>query len=156
MRRAVILTKSSSIPRKEMLCTGESLLFSQLTRRPRWLRCWSTRCLCTHTRSREWVSHRDSWGSQNQGQGTLRQFRKNVGETGTAWRGGLFTDMLGPQRQTKETVSVKAESRHENTHPSDRQLQTNPGVECKKEIASASASWKEAYAETGSRLADLH
>ncbi len=48
--------------------------------------------------------------------------------------------MLGPQRQTKETVSVKAESRHENTRPSDRQLQTNPGVECKKEIASASAS----------------
>ncbi len=32
VRRAVILTESNSTPRKEILCTGESLLFSQLTR----------------------------------------------------------------------------------------------------------------------------
>ncbi len=31
VRRAVILTESNSTPRKEILCTGESLLFSQLT-----------------------------------------------------------------------------------------------------------------------------
>ncbi len=34
VRRAVILTESNSTPRKEILCTGESLHFSQLTRSP--------------------------------------------------------------------------------------------------------------------------
>ncbi len=37
VRRAVILTESNSTPRKEILCTGESLLFPQLTRSPNWL-----------------------------------------------------------------------------------------------------------------------
>ncbi len=45
VRRAVILTESNSTPRKEILCTGESLLFSQLTRSPNWLRCRSTKSL---------------------------------------------------------------------------------------------------------------
>ncbi len=52
MRRAVILTESNSTPRKEILCTGESLLFSQLTRSPNWLRCRSTRSLWSHNCSR--------------------------------------------------------------------------------------------------------
>ncbi len=34
VRRAVILTETNSTPRKEILCTGECLLFSQLTRSP--------------------------------------------------------------------------------------------------------------------------
>ncbi len=47
VRRAVTLTSYSSYstPRKEILCTGESLLFSQLTRSPHWLRCRSTKSL---------------------------------------------------------------------------------------------------------------
>ncbi len=55
VRRAVILTESNSTPRKEILCAGESLLFSQLTRSPNWLRCRSTRSLwshnCSHARA---------------------------------------------------------------------------------------------------------
>ncbi len=46
--RAVWLTESNSIQRKEILCTGESLLFSQLTRSPNRLRWRSTMSLCSH------------------------------------------------------------------------------------------------------------
>ncbi len=52
VRRAVILTESNSTPRKEILCAGESLLFSQLTWSPNWLRCRSTRSLWSHNCSR--------------------------------------------------------------------------------------------------------
>ncbi len=38
-RRAVRLTESNSMPRKEILCVGESLLFSRLTWSPNRLRC---------------------------------------------------------------------------------------------------------------------
>ncbi len=55
VRRAVILTESNSTPRKEILCAGESLLFSQLTRSPNWLRCRSTRSLWPHNCSRDWA-----------------------------------------------------------------------------------------------------
>ncbi len=41
-RSDVSLTKSNSILRKEILCTGENFIFSQLTRSPRWL------SLCLH------------------------------------------------------------------------------------------------------------
>ncbi len=41
-----------STPRKEIICAGESLLFSQLTRSPNWLRCRSTRSLWSHNCSR--------------------------------------------------------------------------------------------------------
>ncbi len=53
--RAVILTESNSTPRKEILCTGESLLFSQLTRSPNWLRCRSTKSLGSPCRSLDWA-----------------------------------------------------------------------------------------------------
>ncbi len=56
VRRAVWLTESNSIPRKEILCIGESLLFSQLTRRPNRLRCESTKSLCSHNWSWDWAS----------------------------------------------------------------------------------------------------
>ncbi len=46
----------NSIPRKEILCIGKSLLFSQLTRRPNWLRCESTKSLCLHNWSWDWAS----------------------------------------------------------------------------------------------------
>ncbi len=55
VRRAVILTDSNSTPRKEILCAGESLLFSQLIRSPNWLRCRSTRSLWSHNCSRDWA-----------------------------------------------------------------------------------------------------
>ncbi len=45
VRHAVIFTESNSTPRKEILCTGESLLLFQLTRSPNWLRCHSTKSL---------------------------------------------------------------------------------------------------------------
>ncbi len=54
VRRAILLT--DSIPRKEILCTGESLLFSQLTWRPNWLRCESTMSLWSHNWSCDWAS----------------------------------------------------------------------------------------------------
>ncbi len=56
VRRAVWLTESNSMPRKEILCVGTSLLFSQLTRRPNWLRCLSTRSLCARNCSRDCAS----------------------------------------------------------------------------------------------------
>ncbi len=62
VRRAVILTESNSTPRKEILCTGESLLFSQLTRSPNWLRCWSTKSLWSHNCSLDWAKIGQSWG----------------------------------------------------------------------------------------------
>ncbi len=55
VRRAVILTESNSTPRKEILCTGESLLFSQLTRSPNWLRCRSTKSLWSPNCSLDWA-----------------------------------------------------------------------------------------------------
>ncbi len=55
VRRAVILTESNSTQRKEVLCTGESLLFSQLTRSPNWLRCWSTKSLWSPNYSLDWA-----------------------------------------------------------------------------------------------------
>ncbi len=55
LRHAVILTESNSTPRKEILCTGESLLFSQLTRSPDWLRCRSTESLWSHNCSLDWA-----------------------------------------------------------------------------------------------------
>lgn len=46
-RRAVIVTKSNSTPRKEMLCIVESLIFSQLTWSPNEAMCWRTGpCVC--------------------------------------------------------------------------------------------------------------
>ncbi len=39
VRRAVWLAKSNSMPRKEILCIGTSLLFPLLNRKPNWLRC---------------------------------------------------------------------------------------------------------------------
>ncbi len=48
VRRAVICTESNSPPRKKILCTGERLLFSQLTRSPNWLRCRSTKSCREH------------------------------------------------------------------------------------------------------------
>ncbi len=44
--------ESNSILRKEFLCTGESLHFSQLTRSPNRLRCRSNRSLWSHNCSR--------------------------------------------------------------------------------------------------------
>lgn len=58
VRRAVWLTESNSIPRKEILCTRENLLYSQLTRSPNWLKWLSTRSLCSHNRSRDWAISR--------------------------------------------------------------------------------------------------
>ncbi len=55
VRRAVILTESNSTPRKEILCTGESLLFSQLTRSPNWLKCRSTKSLGSPNCSLDWA-----------------------------------------------------------------------------------------------------
>ncbi len=55
VRRAVILTESNSTPRKEILCTGESLLFSQLTRSPNWLRSRSTKSLGSPNCSLDWA-----------------------------------------------------------------------------------------------------
>ncbi len=55
-RRAVRSTESNSIPRKEILCTGESLLFSQLTRSPNRLRWLSTVSLCSHNSARDWAN----------------------------------------------------------------------------------------------------
>ncbi len=55
VRRAVILTESNSTPRKEILCTGESLLFSQLTRSSNWLRCRSTKSLGSPNCSLDWA-----------------------------------------------------------------------------------------------------
>ncbi len=55
VRRADCSTESNSIPRKEILCTGASLLFSQLTWRPNWLRWLSTKSLCSHNCSRDWA-----------------------------------------------------------------------------------------------------
>ncbi len=55
VRRAVTLTESNSTPRKEILCTGESLLFSQLTRSPNWLRCRSTKSLWSPNCSLDWA-----------------------------------------------------------------------------------------------------
>ncbi len=46
----------NSIPRKEILCIGKSLLFSQLTQRPNWLRWESTKSLCSHNWSWDWAS----------------------------------------------------------------------------------------------------
>ncbi len=48
VRHGVMLTESNSIPRKEILCIGENLLFSQLTRNPNWLRWQSTSSLWSH------------------------------------------------------------------------------------------------------------
>ncbi len=47
--------ESNSTPRKEILCTGESLFFSQLTRSPHWLRCRSTKSLWSHNCSLDWA-----------------------------------------------------------------------------------------------------
>ncbi len=55
VRHAVILTESNSTLRKEILCTGESLLFSQLTRSPNWLRCRSTKSLWSPNCSLDWA-----------------------------------------------------------------------------------------------------
>ncbi len=58
-RRAVRLTESNSLPRKEILCTGESLLFSRLTWSPNRLRCpkgrayWYARPFVRKAESRE-------------------------------------------------------------------------------------------------------
>ncbi len=56
VKRAVIPTESNSTPRKEILCTGESLLFSQLTRSLNWLRCRSTKSLWSHNCSLDWAN----------------------------------------------------------------------------------------------------
>ncbi len=55
-RRAVRLTESNSMPRKEILCTGESFLFSQLTQSPNRLRWLSTVFLCLHNCAQNWAS----------------------------------------------------------------------------------------------------
>ncbi len=55
-RAVVWLTESNSIPRKEILCTGESLLFSQLTWSPNRLRWRSTMSLYLHNWSRDCAS----------------------------------------------------------------------------------------------------
>ncbi len=55
-RRAVRLTESNSIHRKVILCAGESLLFSQLTRSPNRLRWLSTVSLCSHNCAWDWAS----------------------------------------------------------------------------------------------------
>ncbi len=49
-RRAVRLTESNSMPRKEILCVGESLLFSQLTWSSNRLRLFAQQCsrLCQY------------------------------------------------------------------------------------------------------------
>ncbi len=61
-RCPVRLTESNSIPRKEILCAGESLLFSQLTRSSRCLGDWAP-CPCVRTIVLEtgpvWASHQD-------------------------------------------------------------------------------------------------
>ncbi len=41
--------------RKEFLCMGKILLFSQLTQSPNWLRCRSTRSLWSHNCFRVWT-----------------------------------------------------------------------------------------------------
>ncbi len=48
--------ESNSMPRKEILCIGESLLFSQLTWSPNQLRWLSTVSLCSHNSARDWAS----------------------------------------------------------------------------------------------------
>ncbi len=50
VRHAVWLTESNSMPRKEILCIGTSLLFPQLTWKPNWLRCPKGRILYWHAR----------------------------------------------------------------------------------------------------------
>ncbi len=65
VRQAVILTESNSTLRREILCTGESLLFSQLTQSPNWLRCRSTKSLWLYNVSQDWAKIsqcRGSWG----------------------------------------------------------------------------------------------
>ncbi len=55
-RCVVRLTESNSMPRKEILCVGESLLFSQLIWIPNRLRWLSTVSLCSHNSARDWAS----------------------------------------------------------------------------------------------------
>ncbi len=152
--RAVILTESNSTPRKEILCAGESLLFSQLTRSPNWLRCRSTRSLWSHNCSRA----RDSWGSwcplPVTGQGRPPRPSWRHGGTGRARRGGPCTAMPDPRTQTVGTVCVVEGSKHESKHPSGRSLQTNPGAVCIWSCACASTSWTGACAGLGSGVAN--
>ncbi len=126
VRRAVILTESNSTPRKEILCTGESLLFSQLTWSPNWLRCRSTRSLWSHNCSQDWArkSQSSSWGSwcplPVTGQGRPLRSSWRHGETGRARMGGRCTAISDPRTQTAGTVCVAEGSKHESKRPSGR------------------------------------
>ncbi len=63
-RRAVRLTESNSMPRKEILCTGESLLFPSWPEAPTGWGGWAP-CPCVRTTALEtgpvWASRRGSW-----------------------------------------------------------------------------------------------
>lgn len=52
---SLLTTDSSSTPRKEMLCTRESLLFSHFPQSSSLVRCLSTRSLCAYTNSQKWA-----------------------------------------------------------------------------------------------------
>ncbi len=58
-RRAVRLTEFNSMPRKEILCTGENFLFSQLTWSPNMLR-WQSTVTALET-GPVWASRRGRW-----------------------------------------------------------------------------------------------
>ncbi len=157
VRRATTLTESNSILRKEFLCTGESLLFSQLTRSPNWLRCRSTRSLWSHNCSRAWAMLETSWSwcpLPVMGQGGPPWLSQRHEETGKARRGGPCTAMPDPQTQPEGTACVEGKSRHESKYPSGQPLQTNPGVGCIWWWASASTSWMGAWEGPNSRFAD--
>ncbi len=137
VRPAVWLTESNSMPRKEILCVGTSLLFSQLTRRPNWLRCLSTRSLCAHNCSRDCASMSQSSRVVEDAHTPFSWWRSEA--TGTALRSGPCTDMLDPRTRIAGMACVVGGSRHESTRPSGRSLQT---------------SWTAACEGHGSKLAD--
>ncbi len=160
VRRAECSSESNSTPRKEILCTGASLLFSQLTWRPNWLRWLSTESMCSHNCSRDWARMSQSsrelrmWMPCSlMEQGLPPRLSWRCREIGPAQMTGPCTDMLDPQTQSAETACVEEESRHKSTRPSGRSLQTNLGDGCMRKCISVWAFWTVACEGSDSKLA---
>ncbi len=150
----------NSILRKGILCIDKSLLFSQLTRRPNWLRCESTNpCVRITDPKTEpvWDSRRGSWEcarpvlSREQGLPPLLSWRH--GAIGTAWRAGPVLICSSFERKPQEWP-VARKDRHMEVRVFRSMLQTELGDGCIRRRGSAWASWKEAYERPSSRCAD--
>ncbi len=128
VRRAVWLTESNSMPRKDILCIGTSLLFSQLSPKAQQLEHQVPVCTqllarqCKYEPVVEVVENTHTPFSHGV---TQLGWRREA--TGTARRAGPCTEMPDPRTRIAGMACVVGGSRHESMRPSGRLLQTNLG-----------------------------